>query len=118
MPGFGKRNARGVDLRTVMIYAAAEVFEKEKEARRLLHKEEMQDIVELVCSAQNVETNRVEFSTAVAGTKRLAMNRSFIESIATRWSRGNIALRTDDLKKAGEILEDTSTDTARVRPIM
>ena len=118
MPGFGKRNARGVDLRTVMIYAAAEVFEKEKEARRLLRKEEMQDIVQLVCSAQNLEPSRIEFTSAVAGTKRLAMNRSFIESIAMRWSRGNIALRNDDLKKAGEILEDTSSETARVRPIM
>jgi hypothetical protein len=118
MPGFGKRNARGVDLRTVMIYAAAEVFEKEKEARRLLRKDEMQEIVQLVCSSQNVETSRFEFSSAVAGTKRLAMNRAFIESIATRWSRGNIALQNDDIKRAGEILEDTSSETARVRPIM
>ena len=117
MPGFGKRNARGLDLRAVMIYAAAEVFEKEKESRRLLRKDEMQNIVHLVCKAKNVKPSPVEFSGTVAGTKRLTMNRAFIETIASRWSRGPATLKSDDLKKAGEILEITKSETSRVRPL-
>jgi len=101
-----------------MIFAAAEVFEKEKASRRLLRKDEMQDIVHLVCQSQNIEPSRVEFSGAVVGTKRLAMNRAFVESIATRWSHGNVELKNHDLRKAREILERTTSETARVRPLV
>lgn len=118
MPGFGKKNARGHDLRAVMIYAAAEIFEKEKESRRLLRKDEMQDIVNLVCKARNVQPSRVEFSSAVVGTKRLSSNRAFVDSLATRWSNGPIKLKDSDLKRAREILESTNAESAHLRPLV
>lgn len=118
MAGFGKKNARGVELRRVMIYAAAEVFEKEKLSRRLLGNDEVQEIVQLVCESKKVCPSRVEFSSAVVGTKRLTSHRTFIESIATRWSSGSVEIQYDDLKLAGTLLERTDSETARLRPLI
>ncbi len=118
MAGFGRKNARGVELRRVMIFAAAEVFEKEKQSRRLLGNDEMQEIVQLVCDSQRVHPSRVEFSSAVVGTKRLTMHRTFIESIATRWSNGPAAVQYDDLKTAGKLLEKVAAEPSRLPPLI
>lgn len=117
MPGFGRKNTRGHDLRAVMIYAAAEIFEQEKATRRLLRKEEMQDIVYRVCKARHVNANRAELGSAFVGTKRLSANRMFVESIARRWSRGHDGLRDDDIRRAREILETTDSEPARLHPL-
>lgn len=110
MAGFGKKNARSNDLRKIMIHGAAEVFEKEISLRRQVTRDEILAIVKTVCEEREMTLSDVEFSSVVAGTKRLATNRRFIEDIVAKWSDGRAALGYEDLKKAGEILGNTASE--------
>ncbi len=110
MAGFGKNNARSNDLRKLMIHGAAEVFEKEIALRREATCEEIVAIVNDVCKAREMTVSDIERSSVIAGTKRLATNRRFIEEIVAKWSDGRAALGYEDIKRAGEILGNTTVD--------
>jgi hypothetical protein len=110
MSGFGKKNARSNDLRKLMIHAAAEIFEKEISARRQATRDEIHATVRSVCVEREMTLSDLEFSSVVAGTKRLATNRRYIEGIVAKWSNGRVALGYEDIKQAGDILGDTGSE--------
>jgi hypothetical protein len=118
MSGFGKKNVRSHDLRKLMIYAAAEIFEKEISAQRQANRDEIHAIVKSVCVKRDMPLSDLEFSSVVAGTKRLATNRRYIEGVVAKWSDGRVALGFEDIKQAGDILGDTGSEgRGQFRPL-
>jgi hypothetical protein len=115
MPGFGKKNRRGTDLRKLMIVGAAHVFRKEIAlSGRPPSSVEIASIITSLCSKHKLTLSEAEFSSVTTGTTRLAKNRRYIEEILARWSRGRASLEYEDLRKAGELLNGIEGDaTAR-----
>jgi hypothetical protein len=104
MAGFGKKNAKELNIRALMIHAAAEIFAQEKDVKRLLTRTEIEKIVKLVFSSHEHNPTPGEISYALAGTNRLVLgSRDYIETIVTRWRRGNVSLNKEDFDKVEEI---------------
>jgi len=104
MAGFGKKNARLTQLRAGMIHAAAQGYLKEVEFQRLLTDDEIRQILRSVYSGTVDNLTPREFDYAAAGTKALMRERTYVEELATRWTRGAIGIGYDDMKRLDRIL--------------
>ncbi|HEX9648026.1 MAG TPA: hypothetical protein VGB88_11040 [Alphaproteobacteria bacterium] len=104
MAGFGKKNLRLTELRAAMIHAAAQAYLKEVENKRLLTDEELKGVVWRILTANGQQTNDREFDYATTGTKALMRERTYVQELASRWTRGTIGIGYDDMKRVDQIL--------------
>jgi hypothetical protein len=104
MAGFGKKNARLTQLRAGMLHAAAQGYLREVEYQRLLTDDDIRQLLTSVFSGTVDNVTPREFDYAVSGTKALMRERSYVEELATRWTRGAIGIGYDDMKRLDRIL--------------
>ena len=89
-----------------MIRAAAEVYAREVQLRRLMTRDEVENVIGKVLGAEDVQASEVEIATIMAGTRRLVSDRTLVEKIFSRAekSAGPIEISNEDMRRAGEIL--------------
>jgi len=115
MAGFGKKNARTVELREAMVRAAAELYAMEIDSRQLSTKDQTEQVAELVLSSLGLKPSRVEYISVVAGVRRLLSNRDFIRPIVSRWMNGRTVITAAEMEAAGQILVSTGRDAVLPR---